>query len=364
MGSNNTLYAFLQNITDPATKKACKVIFDQISLLQGNTNAVAWKGDLHAGTNRLTNLADGTADQDAVTLAQLTAATDPKRFQQALSASGDFSLVVTGLIGTSDVTVGPHATRVATTPNGPSSIFFENDRFAFYWNSGGAWKLGGNFLMDGDLLASRPSDLGVADDGFYFQSIDQNYIIYRWTGNLWRYHSGVLVDTFANRPLWSATDVGMVFVASDYGYQMWISDYVSAGWLLLGGGKPYATNTAGIATVGALLGTGDVGFRVNWTTFDREITWSGTAWGDSPGQPARKQVNFFYEAPGTGWFLADNAAHTISKSDGTTESYTPARSMQGSIPVGGNSFPAGVSYFTDSGLVGLTYQTLYTYFRG
>ena len=151
--------------------------------------------------------------------------------QQALQAQGTTPLNVTNLLGTNaSMQFGTHQQRVSTSPPGPNTGFYETDRFALYVNVNNGWQLAGNFIMDGGLLSGRPGDLSAADDGYRYWALDQNEVIYRFTGNLWRYSSGLLVDLFANSPAWNVTDVGFVFFATDTKHT-YLSDYGTGAWL-------------------------------------------------------------------------------------------------------------------------------------
>lgn len=64
----------------------------------------------------------------------------------------------------------------------------------------------------------------------------------------------------------------------------------------------------------------DSGARFFATDFNREYTWSGTAWADSPTAPSRFQVTFFMSTPepSVGWVKCNGASTFRSTSDGRT----------------------------------------------
>lgn len=114
-----------------------------------------------------------------------------------------------------------------------------------------------------------------------------------------------------------------VFFASDYNYVGWVSD--GANWNYATGVQ-YGTLSPDQKPT---LTTSDIGYRFRATDFQREYRWSGSAWTDAPGSPARGHVAFFPYSldatcqPGSEWHLCDGTASvTISKSDGTTTTIT------------------------------------------
>lgn len=73
------------------------------------------------------------------------------------------------------------------------------------------------------------------------------------------------------------------------------------------------------------LTSNDTGYRFRSTDFAREYYWTGSAWDDSPGQPARWVVAFSVVngSLGTGWHKLDGTASVpYSNADGTTGTTT------------------------------------------
>lgn len=73
------------------------------------------------------------------------------------------------------------------------------------------------------------------------------------------------------------------------------------------------------------LGTRDTNFLFISTDFDRTYRWTGAAWADAPGQPARGQIVYFPSAfaPTTGWALCNGTGTTASTATGGTAALTP-----------------------------------------
>ena len=107
------------------------------------------------------------------------------------------------------------------------------------------------------------------------------------------------------------------------GTALYFWDTTQTAWVVIGGvGEPQRGTIS--PNQKPTLGVGDVGWLFTATDFDRTYRWSGTAWADAPGQPARGQILFFESAlaPGTGWQLCDGTATTRSTPTGTTTAYT------------------------------------------
>lgn len=305
------------NITDPKVREVLKQLWDQIDLIQGVTGAAAWRGDVHAGDNKLTSLANGEADSDAVTVAQLRDATNLTRISSALSAGGS-NPITTNITETTTITIGTHAERLATVPI-EDSFFYETDRGALYADINGSWVL--MVAMQNGSYAAKPGDLGLNDGGFIWYAQDRGVVLY-WTGASWRWQLGTYTDTWANIPdptLLSAS-TGIFFSASDRGYQLWRFSRVTTDWTYVGGGSP----TRGtLASITGSLTTKDAGYLYYATDYDRVYRWTGTAYEDAPGQPARNAVSYFDQSTvPTGWAKCDGSAATISTATGGTAAIT------------------------------------------
>lgn len=309
------------SIADPKLRAIFKTIQDKIDAVQGATGGAAWRGSPLAGGNQLKDLADATDPTDAVTLAQLTAATSTRRIADALSAAGTTPLNVTNLIGGGSVSSGTHAQRLAATPV-DGNWFYETDRGALYVAISNNWIL--IVAIQNGSFASKPTDLGLNDGGFLWIAQNRGQILY-WTGASWREVIGFYANTFANRPVDAAAPdntslgTGIIFAATDYGNQQWYYDRAAVAWKYLGGGT-YAQDTlANIGTISALLGANDIGFKFYATDYDRLYQWTGTGWLDAPGQPCRGYWLPFDAAGvanlGNGWQLCDGSVVMVSQAD-------------------------------------------------
>lgn len=77
----------------------------------------------------------------------------------------------------------------------------------------------------------------------------------------------------------------------------------------------------------------DLGLLFYATDYDRVYRWSGTAWEDGPGQPARGMVAFFQTAPVAGWAVADGRSATMTTSTGgLVQIVTPVVVLQTTTP--------------------------------
>ena len=277
--------ASLYRITDPATRDVLKVVWDQLDLIQGSTSAPSWRGHVDAGANKLQNLAPGVAATDAVTKAQLDAATNHKTIAAALSVSGAAPLNVTNLIGAgSTIAYGTHALRLAT-PATTGNWFFETDRLYLYSaNPTNQWVFAaGSNLASG---ASRPADLGANDAGALFIQQDTNLagggatggnVLWWWNGGNWDYGGGTLYGDLANKPAATHAILGMRYSAVDFN-------------------RTYVC----IETAGPV-----------------------NSWVDAPGEDARYIVGLFAAAPGAGWHICDGTVGvTASTSTGGTTTIT------------------------------------------
>lgn len=253
---NEGSFAGLAQVQDQATKAALQVL---MSLVTGLKNNPRINGDADYRGNRITAVGDPVDPQDVVTKAYLDENFSAGALRIQLQAGGSTPLSLTGLPGVGNsVTFGTHAERLATPPD-PDVVFFaETDRWAIYYNTGGSWVLLGNFTGFPLALAARPADLSTADAGFYFWAKDQNDVVYRFSGNIWHYHSGTLIDNYANLPDPALTDNGFYFVAKDQGYKRFVMDNLTGGWLDLGPINKFGSVTisGAVATTVAVTGLG------------------------------------------------------------------------------------------------------------
>jgi hypothetical protein len=148
----------------------------------------------------------------------------------------------------------------------------------------------------------------------------------------------VRVGLFAARGSASAHS-GEWFLASDRNYVGWLSD--GSNWRYAFGVQSGTLSPDQKPT----LTTSDTGYRFRSTDFAREYRWTGSAWEDAPGQPARGQIVHFPItihadfAPGTGWQLCDGTG-------GVTRSTPTGGTTTFSAPSLNNTFLRGVTGVT------------------
>ncbi len=351
--SSPQAYPGLGDIPEPATQRALRYLFDQVNALRGSPQDPGWKADFHAGEFRLTALGDAEQSSDAVTLRQLVAATDPKRFQTALSIGGDAPLNITQLIGGQGgaLYTGTHADRLATAP-ALGNWFYETDRNALYGApapAGTTWQL--IVGSEGGSDAAKPADLTATDIGYLWFSQDRGTLL-RWTGATWKWEVGTYAANFASRPTAGTLSAasGVLFAATDLGSQLW--RFVGGGplWQYAGGGEPTRDTLVNI-TGG--LASEDEGYLFDATDYDRVYRWNGSAYADAPGQPARYGITLYDGAPDTnGWALCDGATVDVSQPDGTETSLVLPDLVTGTPFLRLSSSSAASANF---GAVGATY---------
>jgi hypothetical protein len=271
------------------------------------------------GAPRVETLPDPLLSQDGQlanyqgTLYYFNASTQPRQW------------IPLGALGT--VLQVTHAQRLATYPAAGSpagTILWETDRAALYATRLVAgipvWVL----LMTRplrDVLGNRPADLGANDVGYLYFASDEG-VLYRWSGGAWNYYMGSLVDIAANLPAAALADRGFIFIASDYGYQIWRKGLVT--WEVMPGwGGPMSGTISPDQKPGGLAAT-DAGFRFFSTDFKRMYKWTGASWLDQQDRSdPRFRIEFFDGlAPGAGWALCDGSVVTSSLSSGGTSTYT------------------------------------------
>lgn len=284
------------------------------------------------------------ARSGVLTPAQLTT------INQQLTITGSAPLDLTGLIpfGGGSVVFGTWAEMKAATPSG---LFYVTDRTGLWAANGTTWTLmAGN---QGGSDAAKYSDLGLADEGYIWFSQDRGTIL-RWTGAAWRWESGTYTAAWASLPNPATVSAasGVYFSASDRGYQLWRYDRAGLKWDFVGGGTP----TSGvIANITAALTANDVGYLYYATDFDRVYVWTGAAYADAYGQPAREDIHFFTTAPpGNGWQLCDGTPNvTISTATGGTGLVTPPNMTAAPTWVVGDGVVAAGTF----GAVGAVYAS-------
>ncbi len=268
---------------------------------QAQLSVIVGAGNWDLKGRRLINAGQAISPADYTTLNDV---------QRLVAAATPIAVNVTGTAQRGLVHFGTHAQRLTAAPiqylNGP--LWFETDRVAIYGvtATGGipAWALMAG--AQAGTAAGRPGDLGTNEEGFVFYAQDQG-VIYYWSGAVWHYECGTITDVFANRPAAGGSNIagGVRFAASDRGYQEWVYDLVNLRWQFAGGG--YATRGT-LANLTSGLGAQDVGYTYDATDYDRTYIWTGAAYADAPGQPARGQIVFFPSTYGgvlVGWHLCD-----------------------------------------------------------
>ena len=294
-----------------------------------------WDGsrDVDLAGRRLINAGQAIDPFDYVTDADL---------QTALDAFAKTITPAVPLVTSSTVLYGTHAQRLARGPGtvATGTLFYETDRAAIYQTQDSAGTIIWALVMCRPLRtdATKPADLVVADAGFaWFDQVAG--VTYRWSGTAWNYYLGSLVDVFANRPAAALADRGFLFIASDRGYHVWRKG--STDWVLLEGvGGPTLGTLANITTG---LTTDDAGYAYEATDFNRAYRWSGTAWADAPGAPARYEIGSFAAAPepAAGWALCNGASVTRSTATGGSTAFTTPDLITNKPVIRGHSIAGG-----------------------
>lgn len=273
MASSQNSGVNLFSIADPKIRAALKLIQDKLDAVQGASGGTSWRGDVDAAARKLTNLGAGVADTDAVTMAQLRAATDKQVLATALGSGGTNPINITNLPGSGGVvTFGTHNERLAT-PAVSGAWFYETDRTALYAaTESGVWVLVAS--MQFGSPSDRPADLTENDvDYLYFQQGTDGNIVWSWNGQRWFGAVGQQNGLIANIPAADTSLIGTYYYATDFD-RLYLCD-------------------------------------------------SPTTWADAPGQPAREMIGLFTTAPGTGWHLCDGTAGVpISTAGGGTSTIT------------------------------------------
>lgn len=129
--------------------------------------------------------------------------------------------------------------------------------------------------------------------------------------------TGIRVGTYAERG-GAILHAFELFFASDRNYVGWVSD--GTVWKYTSGVQ-YGTLSPDQRPT---LTSDDTGYRFRSTDFNREYRWSGAAWADAPGSPARFGITHCSAAPepADGWQLCDGSTVSRSTSTGTTTNIT------------------------------------------
>jgi hypothetical protein len=316
-------------------------VVEALSNLGQFTNAL--EGKLNGLTTQVTT----PALAPPLTAAQL------KQVQAALGATGGMPLNVTNLPGAggTNLLVGTHAQRLATTPT-TGETYYETDRHALYAAETGVWVLIGSCPeMECTGVGALPADLGTNDAAFYAFDTTTG-LLYLWDGAVWHWHKGIQYGLYANRPVaFSGCDAGVIYVATDYGYQAWYLNYATSAWTLIEGwGQPLGGALSAIPTLTA----NDFGFRYAATDYNRQYIWTGSAWQDYVGEPTRGQIAFFPSAftPPSWWALCNGANANFSTSTGGISSVaTPnlvGQFVLANNSSGGTGSAVAISYQTGS----------------
>jgi hypothetical protein len=308
----------------PAVQESFREVWQRLNQIDGPLS-LDLKGRRHFNAGRAVDPFDYTTLDDV-----------QKMVRQAVPAKADvIDLTKKTLYGTHTARL---AKAVGVVPDG--TFFFETDRAALYQASTitgtQAWWL----IMCRPLRTSdgKPGDLAVTDAGFtWFDSVEG--MTWRWSGNAWNYYIGSIVGAFSTRPDIALADRGVLFIASDHGYQVWRKG--ATAWVLLEG--------SGGPTVGALgsitgsLTANDAGYRYFASDYNREYRWTGSVWEDAPQAPARYQISYFAVAPdpAAGWAVCDGSGATRSTSTGGTAAYTTPNLITGTPVIRGAAAAGG-----------------------
>ena len=223
------------------------------------------------------------------------------------------------------VMVDTHLVRITTYRSAlpiSGTTYYEFDRNAFYIvskNLAGVtdWRL--IVAVMEDVLASRPTDLGVADNGFIFLDVP-THKFYVWDSPNWyelRAEAVFRQGTYATRPAVAASDNGLVYYATDQDvyYQV-----VAGAWKYMCG---IMAGTLSPDTKPTLV-AGDANFLFYAADYDKIYQWTGAAWRIADGADKIGEIRFFdgSVAPGTGWQLCDGSTVTRSTPTGGTTPVT------------------------------------------
>lgn len=167
---------------------------------------------------------------------------------------------------------GTHAARPVASTLAVGTVYWETDRTVLYVIE----LVGGSNVwayMAGvydDILANRPSDLGVNDVGFQFAvSTYNSTLVYRWTGSTWAYYLGHYAAAMGSRPTLAAGDVGFQFIATDTNIEY---QWNGTGWIYL-----FGEFCAAIGSRPTPSST-ETGVLFQATDWDTRYRWNGTNW--------------------------------------------------------------------------------------
>ena len=223
----------------------------------------------------------------------------------------------------------------------PKSIFVATDQNVAYQSqmiSGASqWAYVAGIIYG---TTSGSGNLISSDAGVLLLTSTTPVKLYRWSGSAWQdvtpsSGAGIstsgpftLIDTHANRlahcPA-SKYPAGTQFFESNSTFSDRQVTYVvqkisgTNVWVYQSG-----VFTSSYANMPTDLSSSDAGFRFSDQTYMHEWLWSGTAWGNAPGDPGSQFIVMAAAAPPGGvWYPCDGAAHTCTTATGGTTSVTP-----------------------------------------
>jgi hypothetical protein len=202
------LYIQVRNDDWDDLNRALRYLYDQVDALSGRRGNVPLGNDLNLNGHRAVGAADPKDPADLVTLEYANANFSPPAIQQQLLIGGTAPLLSPLLGQGSPVFLeSDHADRPDAGSYGVGSALWELDRTVTYINELNAsniqiWKYHSGQMID--AIANRPADLGVDDSGFkFFQTDNLIQTEYLWTGTSWITVGGAIQsvsDSATNTP--------------------------------------------------------------------------------------------------------------------------------------------------------------------
>jgi hypothetical protein len=215
-----------------------------------------------------------------------------------------------------------HANRLTLYPAADyplCCVFYETDRQWFYHNIlvGGVktwvW-LAGNMRA---VIGSRPAGLGVNDTGALFYATDWT-IWYRFDGTNWIYESGTYRDVVGNRPAFVSPDpsmLGFLFYATDWTI-LWRWD--TNNWVYQEG-----TYRNTLASIPGGWGAENTNFLFYATDYHHLFRWTGATWEFGPADDGSGFIRMDTQVPNAGlWQICDGSTVARSNPDATTTNVT------------------------------------------
>lgn len=196
--NNKQGFPGLDRIQDTSLQLALRALWDTVSHLKGRGGAtISLEGPLNVGGNRVTNVADPTADTDVVTKGYADThygSSTSVAFQT--SGSGTAIIPTVPTTSTPQVLYDTHANRIGLADHHPTrqpdgALFYETDRKVIYqvqlvagvptWVYIAGTMSG---TIDTATADQKPTDLNTNDTGFLFSSTDFDRI-FKWSGSAW-----------------------------------------------------------------------------------------------------------------------------------------------------------------------------------